>query len=261
MRAFVTEQAKVIEAERRVRFELDEFTFSTPTELDPALVATLREGCKALGIPRYEMASGGGHDAQEFTRAGIPSAMVFVRNANGSHVAEEAMTMSDSNAERSCWRGRSPPRPIADAPQHYRRATLDPAPTLSRPLGSTQGRGKVRGRVNEPKGEHTMSMKRKVLGSLVGLTACVIGTGTAAQQFPTKPMRWICPIAAGGGADLTTRLIAQHVSEQFGQQIVVDKSHRRAWQHRRRDRRTRAGRWLHARHDHGIVRPQSRDDE
>lgn len=95
MRAFVTEQAKLIEAEHRVRFELDEFTLSTPTVLDPTLVATLREGCEALDMPLYEMASGGGHDAQEFTRASIASAMVFVRNANGSHVAEEAMTMSD----------------------------------------------------------------------------------------------------------------------------------------------------------------------
>lgn len=95
MRAFVAEQARLIEAQRRVRFELDDFTLSTPTVLDPALVETLRRGCSALGMPLFEMASGGGHDAQEFTRAGIPSAMVFVRNANGSHVAEEAMTMDD----------------------------------------------------------------------------------------------------------------------------------------------------------------------
>jgi N-carbamoyl-L-amino-acid hydrolase len=95
MREFVAGQARLIETEHRVRFELDEFTLSTPTVLDPALVATLRAGCEALGIPVFEMASGGGHDAQEFTRAGIASAMVFVRNAHGSHVAEEAMAMSD----------------------------------------------------------------------------------------------------------------------------------------------------------------------
>lgn len=67
-----------------------------------------------------------------------------------------------------------------------------------------------------------MSIKRSVVGSIVGLAACTISTGTLAQQFPTKPMRWICPIAAGGGTDLTTRLVAQHVSDQVGQQIVVD---------------------------------------
>lgn len=95
MRAFVTEHARLIEDERKVRFELDAFTLSEPTVLDTSMVATLRAGCKALGLPVHPMASGGGHDAQEFTRAGIPSAMVFVRNANGSHVPEEAMTMDD----------------------------------------------------------------------------------------------------------------------------------------------------------------------
>lgn len=95
MRAFVIEQARLIEAERNVRFELDEFTLSTPTVLDAAMVDTLRTGCRALDFPLHTMASGGGHDAQEFTRAGIPSAMIFVRNANGSHVAEEAMEMRD----------------------------------------------------------------------------------------------------------------------------------------------------------------------
>jgi tripartite-type tricarboxylate transporter receptor subunit TctC len=67
-----------------------------------------------------------------------------------------------------------------------------------------------------------MSMKRKVARGIAGVALCGISMGAVAQQFPTKPMRWICPIAAGGGADLTTRLIAQHVSEQVGQQIVVD---------------------------------------
>lgn len=67
-----------------------------------------------------------------------------------------------------------------------------------------------------------MSIERRVVGSIVGLAACTISAATVAQQFPTKPMRWICPIAAGGGTDLTTRLVAQHVSDQVGQQIVVD---------------------------------------
>ena len=35
-------------------------------------------------------------------------------------------------------------------------------------------------------------------------------------------MRWIAPFAPGGGSDLTTRIVAQRVSEFVGQQIVVD---------------------------------------
>lgn len=105
MRAFVTEQTRLVEAERGVRFELDEFTSSKPTVLDATMVDTLRAGCVALDFPVYEMASGGGHDAQEFTRAGIPAAMVFVRNANGSHVAEEEMEMRDfeSGTQLLAW--------------------------------------------------------------------------------------------------------------------------------------------------------------
>lgn len=95
MRAFVHEQAEQIAAERKVRFDLGEFSVSEPTVLAEALLGTLHAGCEALGLPAFVLPSGGGHDAQEFTRAGVPSAMIFVRNANGSHVAEEDMTMAD----------------------------------------------------------------------------------------------------------------------------------------------------------------------
>jgi len=43
-----------------------------------------------------------------------------------------------------------------------------------------------------------------------------------AEQFPTKPLRWLSPYAAGGGSDLTTRAVAQKLSEYLGQNVVVD---------------------------------------
>jgi N-carbamoyl-L-amino-acid hydrolase len=95
MRDFVREEAVRVEAERRVRFDLGDYSITQPTVLDSKLRERLHDGSQALDIPALDMASGGGHDAQEFTRAGIPSAMIFVRNANGSHVAEEDMTMGD----------------------------------------------------------------------------------------------------------------------------------------------------------------------
>jgi len=52
---------------------------------------------------------------------------------------------------------------------------------------------------------------------LLGVSACALS-----QAFPVKPIRWISPYAAGGGVDLTTRLVAQRVSELVGQPIVVD---------------------------------------
>ena len=46
-------------------------------------------------FPHIRMASGAGHDAAVFAGAGVPSAMVFVRNQNGSHNPDEAMRMED----------------------------------------------------------------------------------------------------------------------------------------------------------------------
>ena len=43
-----------------------------------------------------------------------------------------------------------------------------------------------------------------------------------AQSFPNRPIRLIVPIAAGGGTDILSRLIAQKMTESSGQQVVVD---------------------------------------
>jgi len=88
-------KAAAIGARRGVRFELLPISFSAPTVMDPAHRKRLWEGCERLSIPAMDIASGGGHDAQEFERCGIPASMIFVRNANGSHNADEAMEMAD----------------------------------------------------------------------------------------------------------------------------------------------------------------------
>jgi tripartite-type tricarboxylate transporter receptor subunit TctC len=56
---------------------------------------------------------------------------------------------------------------------------------------------------------------------VVAALAAACGS-TWAQQFPTKPIRWISPFAPGGGADLTTRIVAQRVSELVSQPVIVD---------------------------------------
>ena len=43
-----------------------------------------------------------------------------------------------------------------------------------------------------------------------------------AQNYPTRPIRWIVPIPAGATADMITRLVAQKVNEAWGQQVIVD---------------------------------------
>ena len=44
----------------------------------------------------------------------------------------------------------------------------------------------------------------------------------AQDNFPTKPIRMLVPSAAGGGIDLLARMFAQAMSEQLGQQVVVE---------------------------------------
>jgi tripartite-type tricarboxylate transporter receptor subunit TctC len=43
-----------------------------------------------------------------------------------------------------------------------------------------------------------------------------------AQTFPERPVRFIVPIAPGGGADITTRAVAQKLTALWGQTVVVD---------------------------------------
>ena len=87
--------ATAIEAEYRVRFALGEATYSPPAIMNAALQRSLGTGIKAAGQQPYAMASGAGHDAAIFAAMGVATAMIFVRNQNGSHNPAEAMDMAD----------------------------------------------------------------------------------------------------------------------------------------------------------------------
>ncbi|AMY68269.1 Bug family tripartite tricarboxylate transporter substrate binding protein [Frigidibacter mobilis] len=43
-----------------------------------------------------------------------------------------------------------------------------------------------------------------------------------AQDWPTKPVRILVSFPAGGASDLVARLLAQHLTESLGQQVVVE---------------------------------------
>lgn len=80
-----------IAAEYRVTFDLGAGSYSPPAMMD----SVLRQHLLSLSAQPFEMASGAGHDAAIFAKVGIPSAMIFVRNRNGSHNPDEAMEMED----------------------------------------------------------------------------------------------------------------------------------------------------------------------
>ncbi|HWI13756.1 MAG TPA: tripartite tricarboxylate transporter substrate-binding protein, partial [Burkholderiales bacterium] len=63
-------------------------------------------------------------------------------------------------------------------------------------------------------------MRYATLLAAAGILAACNAHG--AEQFPAKPLRWLSPYAAGGGSDLTTRAVAQKLSEYLGQNVVVD---------------------------------------
>ncbi len=91
---FVTE-CRDIATERGVQFTFDRRLETSPAVMDAGWVQRLRDAASRLGLPDEPMASGAGHDAAVFANAGIPSAMIFVRNDHGSHNPHEAMEMSD----------------------------------------------------------------------------------------------------------------------------------------------------------------------
>ena len=52
--------------------------------------------------------------------------------------------------------------------------------------------------------------------------ALVFAAGASAQDFPHKPVRVIIPYAAGGGSDITTRIVQARAMELLGQSVIVD---------------------------------------
>ncbi|AZG17237.1 Zn-dependent hydrolase [Cupriavidus pauculus] len=79
----------------RVSIDLGPVTSSASAAMDPALQAMLTAAAGEAGVPARAMPSGAGHDAALFASRGIPAAMLFVRNAHGSHNPDESMRLDD----------------------------------------------------------------------------------------------------------------------------------------------------------------------
>lgn len=54
------------------------------------------------------------------------------------------------------------------------------------------------------------------------MTMAMITGAAVAQSWPTRSVRLISPFAPGGGADITSRAVAQKLSVALGQQVIVD---------------------------------------
>jgi tripartite-type tricarboxylate transporter receptor subunit TctC len=60
----------------------------------------------------------------------------------------------------------------------------------------------------------------RLFAGLVG--AVLLASAAAAQDWPNRPVRFIVPLAAGGGLDFVARVIGEHMSRELGQQVVIE---------------------------------------
>lgn len=95
MDALVQETRAEVETRYGVTVDLGERTGSSPAVMDAVLQAEAQEVAGQLGIATVSLPSGAGHDAATFASQGVPTEMIFVRNANGSHNPDESMEHDD----------------------------------------------------------------------------------------------------------------------------------------------------------------------
>src|SRR5262244_2109754 len=66
-----------------------------------------------------------------------------------------------------------------------------------------------------------LSIRARVLG-LAAILVVLGATATAAQDYPTKPVRVIIPFPPGAINDTVGRLLATHLSTRLGKQFIVE---------------------------------------
>ncbi|WP_422099283.1 tripartite tricarboxylate transporter substrate binding protein [Variovorax sp.] len=69
------------------------------------------------------------------------------------------------------------------------------------------------------------ALLRATLAAPVLLAAFTVSARAATDEaagFPSKPVHIVVPVAAGGSADKLTRLIAERLTERWGQSVVVE---------------------------------------
>jgi len=65
-------------------------------------------------------------------------------------------------------------------------------------------------------------LSRRLAFAAAAFCAVSTGAAVAADGYPSKPIRWVVPYAAGGGSDFLARTIGQTLSTKVGQPVVVD---------------------------------------
>ena len=64
--------------------------------------------------------------------------------------------------------------------------------------------------------------KGRVFSIILSAVAAAHAATAAAQSYPTRPIRVVVALAAGGPTDIVIRIVAAKMTEQLGQQLVID---------------------------------------
>lgn len=66
------------------------------------------------------------------------------------------------------------------------------------------------------------AVPRAIARALAFGAAAAVCSVVYAQTYPVKPVRLIAPFPAGGSSDLIARIVAQRMTEGFGQQVIIE---------------------------------------
>src|SRR6202040_496568 len=73
------------------------------------------------------------------------------------------------------------------------------------------------------RGETMIAFLRAAIFALIGLLSLAGTTATSsAADYPNRPVHWLIGFSAGGPVDVVARIMANWLSEHFGQQFVVE---------------------------------------
>jgi tripartite-type tricarboxylate transporter receptor subunit TctC len=61
-----------------------------------------------------------------------------------------------------------------------------------------------------------------LLAGAAAAAGALLASSVVAQDFPSKPFRWVIPYSPGGATDITARTLSPHMSQTLGQQVVVE---------------------------------------
>jgi tripartite-type tricarboxylate transporter receptor subunit TctC len=93
----------------------------------------------------------------------------------------------------------------------------------SNQISTARAMDAVRAKVEADRSPSPRSAGRTARAALAVLLLCVIAvTAALANPYPDRPIKFVVPFTAGGGTDVTARLVAEQLSSRLGQPIIIE---------------------------------------